>query len=186
MRTVGERHGYLLRIGIPAASASPLQIGALFGWLAHDLGLVAEGLGEKDHIASPIKQTGASNSQIPIPNLLLAISASAPSDAGGAKSGWGSAAGSKGEPGKGESGMPFKLGLNSCCGVACVHGVLFGIGLGAIRDVTGTDAVGPAVLEPDAVDSCTFGKCTTPIAGKMRAKQLVAQIKTKPVNFMIF
>ena len=34
-------------------------------------GLAPEGFGERDHIAKPIKHTGASNSQIPSPSLLV-------------------------------------------------------------------------------------------------------------------
>ena len=68
-------------------------------------------------MASPIKQTGASKSQIPIPSLLLGIKASE-ADAAGLVNGWGSDAGGKAEPGNGEFGMPFQLGLISCCGGA--------------------------------------------------------------------
>ena len=50
--------------------------------MAHDFGLAMDGLGENDHMANPIKQTGASKSQIPIPSLLLEIAASEASDAG--------------------------------------------------------------------------------------------------------
>ena len=38
----------------------------------------------------------------------------------------------------------------------------------------------------DDWDGVVFGKWTTPIAGKISAKQLEAQIRIKPVNFMVF
>ena len=42
-----------------------------------------------------------------------------------------------------------------------------------------------ARLEAADSDSEVFGNWTTPIAGRIRARQLVAQMRIKPVNFIV-
>ena len=88
--------------------------------------LVPDGFGEKVHMASPIKQTGASKSQTPIPNFWPA--GEGPSDELSVASCMG-ATGATVEDccvGKGDGAELGESGRKSRCGEACVHCGEFG------------------------------------------------------------
>jgi len=69
-------------------------------------------------------------------------------------------------------------------GIAYVHGGVVGEEAIPLCVETGKPCE-EARLEAAYRDSEVFGNWTTPIAGMIRARQLVAQMRIKPVNFMI-
>ena len=107
--------------------------------------MTPEGLGENVHKARPIKQTGASKSQIPIPSFWPLAFDSMAVDACVGKEGWVSEGGVDGAAengagaGKGDAGMLFGLGRNSRCDGAWVQVGLFGLPLGGFWTVTGNE-----------------------------------------------
>ena len=107
-----------------------------------------DGFGEKVHIASPIRQTGASKSQIPIPSLLPVGAASGTGKAGAANRVWVGDPGGIIAAGNGEFGMLFEFGRKSRCGVAWVQGRLFGLDPEMFWTAEGNEAGSPvAVVE---------------------------------------
>jgi hypothetical protein len=64
------------------------------------------------------------------------------------------------------------------CWLAGCQGLFMG---GAVVLETGT----PSGVRLEAVAAETLGNFTTPIAGKSKARQLLAQIRMRPVNFMM-
>jgi hypothetical protein len=145
-----------------------------------NLGFAPEGLGARVHIASPSKQMGASISQMPIPSLLLpdgTNSCAVPAGFRGVDPNGAVGAG----VGKAELGGMMLPENGSAVGTLFQFGLVkFGL----------PGFCGAVVKNPVGVAAefvfWAEGKCTTPIAGKINAKQLVAQIKIKPVNFILF
>lgn len=110
-----------------------------------NFGLTPEGFGENVHKARPIKQTGASKSQIPIPSFWPLAFDSMAVVAGVGKEGWVSEGGVDGAAekcagaGKGDTGRLFGLGKNSRCDGAWVQVGLFGPPLGGFWAMTGNE-----------------------------------------------
>ena len=94
-------------------------------------------------MASPIRHTGASRSQIPIPSLLPlgAVSVTGNAGPGGAANGaWVGNPGGKTAIENGGFDMLFEFGRKSRCGIAWVHGGFIGLGLGVLLPIVGTEA----------------------------------------------
>ena len=104
-------------------------------------------------MASPIRQTGASKSQISIPSLLPLGAASATGVAGatGAANGvWVGDPGGKIAAGNGEFVILFEFGKKSRCDVDCPQEGLLGLGAGIFWTTKGNEAG----ISPVAVGGC--------------------------------
>jgi hypothetical protein len=144
-----------------------------------------EGLGANDHIPSPIKQTGPSRSQIPSPSLFPEGSAAGvPERVVFALvcidvENWSIIEAPPVTPGK--TGFVFPA---ICVGNGVAVGEVAGCQAELIALEMVVDTGAPRAVELDA-DAGTFGNFTTPIAGKSKAKQLLAQIRMSPENFIM-
>lgn len=104
-------------------------------------------------MASPIRQTGASKSQIPIPSLLPLGAASATGVAGeteAANEVWVGDPGGKIAAGNGEFVILFEFGKKSRCDVAWTQGELLGLRAGIFWTTKGNEEG----ISPVAVVEC--------------------------------